>query len=126
MLEPELFELLEHTADAAWSVTEAGEILSWNAAAAALFGYPRDDVLHHNVAEVLGASDALGTPVLAAGEDAAVRRLQNGHPHVPAFDMLVQTDSGKECWVYVSWFVFVIHRTGRRLFVGMARDVSRY
>ena len=59
MLEPELFELLEHTADAAWSVTETGEILSWNAAAAALFGYARNDVLHRNVAEVLTARDAV-------------------------------------------------------------------
>lgn len=33
MLETELPALLEHTADAAFAVTEAGEIRSWNASA---------------------------------------------------------------------------------------------
>jgi PAS domain S-box-containing protein len=126
MLEPELFELLEHTADAAWSVTEAGEILSWNAAAAALFGYAGDDVLHRNVEEVLGARDALGTPVLAAGEDSAVRQLRDGRSSVPAFDMLVTTRSGKSCWVNVSTIVFDNRRTGHRLFVRLARDIGQY
>jgi hypothetical protein len=37
MLEPELFALLEHTADAAYTVAEDGTICSWNAAAERLF-----------------------------------------------------------------------------------------
>ncbi len=40
MLENELLELLEHTADAAYTVTEAGEICAWNGAAEGLFGIP--------------------------------------------------------------------------------------
>src|SRR5439155_890843 len=37
MLETELFALLEQTADAAYTVTESGEICSWNGAAERLF-----------------------------------------------------------------------------------------
>ena len=39
MLESELFAFLEGTTDAAFSVSEQGEILSWNGAAQRLFGY---------------------------------------------------------------------------------------
>lgn len=39
MLESELFALLQRTTDAAFSVTEEGEIVSWNKAAERLFGY---------------------------------------------------------------------------------------
>src|SRR5205823_2344282 len=49
MLETELFALLEETADAAYTVTEGGEICSWNGAAELLFGYPASEVLHRNV-----------------------------------------------------------------------------
>jgi PAS domain S-box-containing protein len=38
MLEAELFALLERTSDAAFCVTEQGEIQSWNKAAEKLFG----------------------------------------------------------------------------------------
>ena len=38
MLETELFALLEHTADAAYTVTDVGEICSWNGAAERRFG----------------------------------------------------------------------------------------
>ena len=34
----DLFDFLEHTADAAFTVTDAGEICSWNSSAEALFG----------------------------------------------------------------------------------------
>src|SRR5213078_1244524 len=46
MLETELFALLEQTADAAYTVTEGGEICSWNGAAERLFGYTASEVLH--------------------------------------------------------------------------------
>jgi PAS domain S-box-containing protein len=42
MLETELFALLEQTADAAYTVTEGGEICSWNGAVERLFGYADD------------------------------------------------------------------------------------
>ena len=55
MLESELFAFLESTADAAFSITETGEILSWNAAAEALFGFKASDVLQKHCYEVLDA-----------------------------------------------------------------------
>ena len=45
MLEAQLFALLEQTGDAAYTVSEAGEICSWNRAAERLFGYPAGEVL---------------------------------------------------------------------------------
>ena len=39
MLEQELFDLLEGTADAAFTVTDQGEICSWNNGAEGLFSY---------------------------------------------------------------------------------------
>ena len=41
MLEPQLFKLLERTADAGYSVTAAGEICSWNGAASSWMDRPR-------------------------------------------------------------------------------------
>ena len=38
MLEQELFAFLERTSDAAFAVTEQGEIRSWNRSAERLFG----------------------------------------------------------------------------------------
>ena len=67
MLEPELFALLEQTADAAYTVTEGGEICSWNRAAEQLFGYPANEVLRRHIDDVLGARDALDTDALAGG-----------------------------------------------------------
>jgi PAS domain S-box-containing protein len=55
MLEKELFTLLEQTADAAYAVSERGEICSWNAAAERLFGYSANEVVGRNIDEVLEA-----------------------------------------------------------------------
>jgi len=53
MLESELFALLEHTDDAAYSVSRDGELCSWNAAAERLFGYPAAEVLGRNIDEMM-------------------------------------------------------------------------
>jgi PAS domain-containing protein len=42
MLDRDLFEFLERTADAAFTVSDSGEICSWNASAERLFGFQRD------------------------------------------------------------------------------------
>lgn len=125
MLEPELFALLEQTADAAWVVTDGGEICSWNAAAERLFGYPATDVLRRNIDDVLEARDALGTSALAEGADAATRRWDGTSGGIPNFDLQVRTRSGDRMWVNVSTIVFDNRRTGRRLFVRLARDIGQ-
>jgi len=125
MLETELFALLEETADAAYTVTEGGEICSWNGAAELLFGYPASEVLHRNIDEVLEARDTLGTSALAGGAEAATRRRDGTSGGIPNFDLEVRTRSRGRIWVNVSTIVFDNQRTGRRLFVRLERDVDQ-
>jgi PAS domain S-box-containing protein len=125
MLETELYALLEQTADAAYTVTDSGEICSWNGAAERLFGYSANDVLGRKIDDVLGARDALGTDALAGGREAAARRWDGTSSGIPNFDLEVRTRSGGRIWVNVSTLIFDNRRTGRRLFVRLARDVDQ-
>lgn len=126
MLETELFALLEQTTDAAYTVTDGGEICSWNAAAVRLFGYTADEVLHRDIDAVFEARDALGTRALAGGFDAATRRCDETSGGIENFDLEVRQRSGSRIWVNISTIVFANHRTGRRLFVRLAHDISRH
>jgi PAS domain S-box-containing protein len=123
MLESELFALLEHTADAAYTVTSDGEICSWNGAAERLLGHAAADVIRRNIDSVLDARDALGTDALAGGLDAAARHW-DGERGIPNFDLEVSTKPGGRIWINVSTIVFDNSRTGRRLFVRLARDMT--
>ena len=125
MLETELFALLDQTADAAYTVTEDGEICSWNAAAERLFGYPASEVLTRNIDEILEARDDLGTKALAGGFEAATRRWDGQSGGIAAFDLEVRARTGRRLWVNVSTIVFDNRRTGRRLFVRLARDITQ-
>jgi PAS domain S-box-containing protein len=125
MLETELFTLLEQTADAAYTVTDGGEICSWNGAAERLLGYPASDVLGRNIDDVLEARDALDTEALAGGQEAATRRWDGTSGGIPNFDLEVRTRSGERIWVSVSTIVFDNQRTGRRLFVRLAHDIAQ-
>jgi PAS domain S-box-containing protein len=125
MLESELFALLEHTADAAYTVTSDGEICSWNAAAERLFGYRASDVLRRNVNEVFEARDALGTDALAGGFEAATRQWDGRSGGIANFDLEVSTRAGDRIWINVSTIIFDNQRTGRRLFVRLARDMTQ-
>jgi PAS domain S-box-containing protein len=125
MLESELFALLDHTADAAYTVTTDGEICSWNRAAELLLGYPASEVLHLNIDDVLKARDAMGTPALAGGSEAITRNWKETTGGVKNFDLEVQTRSGKRIWVNVSTIVFNNPRTGRQLFVRLMHDDSQ-
>lgn len=125
ILETELFALLEQTTDAAYTVTDNGEICSWNDAAEELFGYCASEVLRRNIDEVLEARDALGTRALAGGFDAPTRRTNGTSPGIENFDLEVRVRDGRRIWVNVSTIVFDNHRTGRRLFVRLAHDISQ-
>jgi PAS domain S-box-containing protein len=125
MLDLELFALLEHTADAAYSVSGNGEIRSWNAAAERLFGYAAEEVIGRNIDDVLDARDSLGTDALAGGADAAARQWDAPTGGTPAFDLEIRTRSGDRIWINVSTIVFDNQRTRRRLFVRLARDVDQ-
>jgi PAS domain S-box-containing protein len=123
MLESELFTLLEQTADAAYTVTDEGEICSWNAAAERLFGYPASEVVGRNINDVLDARDALGTRVPAIGAGSATERLNGG---IPNFDLDVRTQSDGRIWLNVSTILFEGRRTGRRLFAQLSRDINQH
>jgi PAS domain S-box-containing protein len=124
VLDLELFALLEHTADASYTVSGDGEICSWNAAAERLFGYSAAEVIGRNIDDVLDARDSLGTDALAGGADAAARQW-NAATDIPAFDLEIRTRRGDRIWINVSTIVFDNQRTRRRLFVRLARDVDR-
>jgi len=124
ILEGELFALLEQTTDAAYTVTDGGEICSWNGAAEELFGYSASEVVRRNIDEVLEARDALGTRALAGGFDAPTRRTNGTSPGIENFDLDVRVGDGRRIWVNVSTIVFDNHRTGRRLVVRVAHDIS--
>jgi len=125
MLESELFALLEHTADAAYTVTTDGEICSWNHAAEELLGYSAEEVLHRNIDDVLKARDSMGTDALAGGSDATARSWNGMSGGVPNFDLEVETSASQKLWVNVSTIVFNNTRTGRQLFVRLMHDVDQ-
>lgn len=124
MLESELFALLEQTGDAAYTVTDRGEICSWNRAAEQMFGYPRDEVLGRHIESVFDAFDSLGTEPLV-GTETAVRDTKRNSNRIPHFDLDVRTHSGARLWINVSTIVFDNRRTGRRLVVRLARDITQ-
>lgn len=123
MLESELFALLEGTADAAFTVTEEGEILSWNRGAEKLFGYPRTSVIHKTCYEILEGMGPLGTRV--CHQHCSVIECSGGNVDIPNFDMSVKMRSGERAWVNMSTIVFNNQRTGRRLLIHLAHDISQ-
>jgi PAS domain S-box-containing protein len=125
VLETELFALLERTADAAYTVTTEGKICSWNRAAERLFGYPATEVLGRHIEEIFDAFDTLGTEPLVGGAGTAARDPQEGENGIPHFDLDVRTKGGARLWVNVSTIHFDNQRTGRRLLVRLARDISQ-
>jgi PAS domain S-box-containing protein len=125
MLEAELFELFEQTADAAYAVSSDGEICSWNTAAERLFGYPAAEVIGRHIEDVFDAYDALGTEPLAGGREAATRHWPDVSGGIPSFDLDIRVRSGARLWINVSTIVFDNSRTGRRLFIRLARDITQ-
>jgi PAS domain S-box-containing protein len=124
MLEAELFNLLEHTADAAYTVTTDGEICSWNRSAELLLGYSGEEVLGRNIDHVLKARDTMGTPALAGGREASTRSTDDLAGGVPNFDLEVEARGAERMWVNVSTIIFDNPRTGRRLFVRLMHGVN--
>jgi PAS domain S-box-containing protein len=123
MLESELFTLLQHTSDAAFSVTEEGEIMSWNNAAEKLFGYPAAEAVHKTCYEVLDGMGPLGTRV--CHQHCSVAECAGSNTtEIPNFDMSVKIRSGERRWINMSTIVFDNQRTGRRLLVHLAHDVT--
>ena len=99
MLESELFAFLEGTTDAAFTVSEQGEILSWNRAAGRLFGYSSSEVLGKSCFQVLQGRGVLGTQVCHEG--CSVLECTAGQTEIPNFDLrsacVPGSDYGSTC-----------------------------
>jgi PAS domain S-box-containing protein len=122
VFERELFELLDHTSDAAVAITQAGEVCAWNASATALFGYSRDEVLGRNCDQIFEGRGPLRTVVCR--EHCPVRECAATGSAIPDFDLHVKTRTGRT-WVNVSTLVHQDRRTGRRVIVHLMRDITR-
>jgi len=122
MLDAEVFTLFENTTDAAFTVGEDGTICSWNKAAETLFGFTSKEVLHRTCYEVLEGMGSLGTHV--CHEDCSVLECAGGRAPIPNFDLNVKTRSGERLWVNMSTLVYDNPRTGRRLLVHLAHDIT--
>jgi PAS domain S-box-containing protein len=124
MLEAELFAFLDRTADAAWTVTEEGEICSWNQAAERMLGHRASEAVGSTCHDLLDGTGSLGTKVCTAG--ASAQQCAAQHCEVPDFDLQVRTKSGQRLWVNVSTLIFDEPRLNRKLIVHLARDISHH
>lgn len=122
MLEQEVFDLLEGTSDAAFTVTGLGEICSWNKAAEKLFGYSAAEARQSTCHKILDGRGALGVEVCS--ENCSVRDCAAKHVEIPNFDLDAKTRSGRRLWVNVSTIVFENPRNHRRLIVHLAHDIT--
>lgn len=123
MFERELFDLMEGTDDAAFSVSEEGEIFSWNAAAEKLFGYTAKEALHKTCYDLLEGHGALGTEVCKAHGD--IWHCTTKEVRQSNFDLHVKTRSGRRIWVNISNLIYRNPNNGRTLVVHLARDISQ-
>lgn len=123
MLEHELFDFMNAAADAAFSVNEQGEILSWNTAAERLFGYPRSEVLGKGCYQILHGRGALGTQVCHEG--CSILDCSGGRTEIPNFDLQVCLRSGRRLWVNISTLVWQNPRNQHLVVVHLAHDISR-
>jgi PAS domain S-box-containing protein len=122
MLEKELFDLLEGTADAAFSVDERGLIRSWNRAAEKLFGYARERVMDRPCSTLLQGRGPMGNTVCC--EDCSVLECAHDKREVSNYDLEVKARDGQRLWVNISILVFFDVRTKRRMVVHLARDIT--
>jgi PAS domain S-box-containing protein len=121
VLEGELFQLLEGTADAAFVVDAQGLTRSWNHAAEKLLGYRAAEVLGKSCAELLEGRGALGAVVCR--EDCNVLECVAAGREVPNFDLEVKARSGHRIWVNTSILQFHDRRTNRCYVVHLVRDI---
>jgi PAS domain S-box-containing protein len=122
MLESELFAFLARTADPVFALSDQGEIEYWNKAAERLFGYPAEEVKGKSCYQILQGIGTLGTRICHEG--CSVLECATKNAEIPNFDMSVKTRSGKRIWINMSTLVFDNTRTGHRLLIHLARDIS--
>ena len=122
MLQKELLEFLDETADAAFSVNQQGEICSWNAAAEKLFGYSASEAIGKSCYGLLQCRGSLG--ITLCTREFYARQATAEHCRIPNFDLEVTVRSGRRIWVDLSTLVFKDGRTHPRLIVHLSRNIT--
>ena len=122
MLEAELFAFLENTTDAVFVVTEHGEIRDWNKSAERLFGYSAAEAKGETCFDLLHGVGVLGTTV--CHQHCSVLDCVGKESTIPNFDLNVSNRDGRRLWVNVSTVIFHNQRTGGRLLVHLAHDIT--
>jgi PAS domain S-box-containing protein len=122
MLQSELLEFLEETADAAFCVNQQGEIRSWNAAAEKLFGYSASEAVGKSCHGLLQCCGSLGTKLCT--REFYARQATAEHCKIPNFDVKVKVRSGRQIWVDLSTMIFKDGRTHPCLVVHLSRNIT--
>ena len=122
MFTGDVYRFLEGTQDAAFVVTEDGEICFWNAAAEKLFGYRADQACGTACESVLHARGALGTDLCTSAHN--IHKCLASQVGSPAFDLEAATADGRRLWVTLSTVVFEDSRNHRRMVAHLAHDIS--
>jgi len=123
MLQLELLEFLEETADAAFCVDPQGEICFWNASARDLLGYAQSEAVGKNVHALLRCQGALGARICT--RDFYTQQAATENCRIPNFDVQVTARSGHKKWLDMSTLIFNHGRTHPRLVVHLARDITK-
>jgi PAS domain S-box-containing protein len=123
MLQSELLGFLEQTADAAFCVSQQAEICSWNSAAEKLFGYSSSEAIGKSCYRLLQCHGSLGAKVCTREFYARQAAVDDGT--ISNFDLEVTGRSGRRMWVDLSTLIFKGGRTHPRLFVHLARDITK-
>lgn len=122
MLQSELLEFLEETADAAFCVNQQGEICAWNAAAEKLFGYSASEAIGKSCYGLLQCRGSLGIKLCT--REFYARQATAEHCRIPNFDLEVTVRSGRRIWVDLSTLVFKDGRSHPRLIVHLSRNIT--
>ena len=122
MLQLELLEFLEETADAVFCVDTQGEICFWNASAKDLLGYAPSEAVGKPVHTLLRCRGVLGAQVCTREFYALQASEERGK--ISNFDIEVTARSGNTLWLDLSTLIFNHSRTHPRLVVHLARDIT--
>jgi len=122
MLQSELLEFLEETADAAFCVSQQGDICSWNSAAKQLFGYSASEAIGRSCYGLLQCRGTLGAKLCT--QEFYARQTTAEACRIPNFDLEVTVRSGGRIWVDLSTLVFKNGGTHPRLIVHLSRDIT--
>jgi PAS domain S-box-containing protein len=121
MRDTDLFDVVEHTPDAAFVVDDHGLMRAWNPAAERLLGHPAHEVVGQRCADVLRGTDSIGARSCA---ECGSRSCADAGGYVPNFNLQVRTQTGRRLWIAVSTVVAQDDSSGRALIVHLARDAS--